>query len=123
MLATLAGLILGAVFLASGASKLVGQEQWRRAATDFGAPRWLVPVLPWVELILGALLIVGEGNVAVSVAALVVLAGFTAAIAVRLAEGRHPECACFGTWSTAPLSRWHLVRNVAFIVLALLAML
>jgi uncharacterized membrane protein YphA (DoxX/SURF4 family) len=121
-LATLAGLVLGAVFLASGASKLVGREQWRRAALEFGAPRLLVPVLPWVELMLGALLLVGGATPLIPVLALLVLAVFTVAIARKLDAGEHPECACFGGWSTAPLSRWHLVRNAGLMALAVLAM-
>jgi len=122
MLATLAGLILGAVFLASGASKLVGQEQWRRSAAAFGAPRLVVPVLPWVELMLGALLLVRDGSPLIPLLALGVLGVFTIVIARQLADGKHPECACFGAWSTAPLSRWHIVRNVGLMALAVLAL-
>ena len=119
----LSGIVLGAVFLASGASKLIGQEQWRRAAADFGAPRQLVPVLPWAEMMLGALLMVGGGTPFVPVLAFLLLAAFSVAIARRLSQGRHPECACFGAWSSAPLNTWHLVRNAGLMALAVLAAL
>ena len=43
---------------------------------------------------------------------------FTGLIARRLAQGRHPPCACFGAWSAKPLGPGHLVRNGVLIVLA-----
>ena len=121
-LSTLAGLLLGSVFLASGGAKLVGMAQWRRAAAEFGAPRRLVPVLPWLEIVLGALLIVGEGSPAVPLLAIGALLVFTGAIVIRLADGRHPECACFGAWSAAPLNGWHIVRNLALMALGVVAL-
>jgi hypothetical protein len=42
-------------------------------------------------------------------------------IARQLMEGRHPACACFGAWSTRPLGEAHLLRNVGFIALAVVA--
>jgi hypothetical protein len=41
----------------------------------------------------------------------------------RLAEGQRPPCACFGAWSTKPLGRGHVVRNLGFIGLAVVALL
>ena len=55
--------------------------------------------------------------------ALLVLAGFTVLILRRLAEGQRPPCAGFGGWSTKPLGRGHVVRNLCFIGLAVVAML
>jgi hypothetical protein len=55
--------------------------------------------------------------------ALLVLVGFTVLILRRLAEGRRPPCACFGAWSTKPLGRGHVVRNLCFIGLAVVALL
>jgi hypothetical protein len=83
----------------------------------------VVPVLPWFEIVLGAVLVVQVAPVLAAATAFVVLAVFTALIARRLSQGQHPPCACFGTWSTKPLGRSHLVRNVAFMALAVAALL
>ena len=80
-------------------------------------------VVPWLELAVGALLVVQVGRPYVAALALVMLAAFSVAIAVRLRQGRHPRCACFGAWSAAPLSARHLVRNGALGVVALVSML
>jgi hypothetical protein len=74
-------------------------------------------------VILGAVLIsqIARGYVG-SVAALVLVA-FTSLILVRLTQGERPPCACFGGWSATPLGAWHVVRNCALIVLAMVAAL
>ena len=79
-------------------------------------------VLPWLEIVLGAVLVVQLAPVVAAVTALVVLVAFTALIVRRLSEGEHPPCACFGTWSTKPLGRGHVARNIGFMALGVLAL-
>ena len=99
-----ASFLLGFVFLVSGASKIAAGPAWPEQARGLGAPSFVVPVLA-------------------AVTALVVLVLFTALIARRLAQGQHPPCACFGTLSTKPLGRGHVIRNVGFMALAVAALL
>ena len=87
-----------------------------------GAPAVVVPVLPWFEIVLGAVLVVQVARVPAAAVAAVVLVAFTALIVRRLAQGEHPPCACFGAWSATPLGWSHVVRNVALISLAVVAM-
>ena len=87
-----------------------------------GAPAVVVPVLPWFEIVLGAVLVVQVARVPAAAVAAVVLVAFTALIVRRLAQGEHPPCACFGAWSAKPLGWSHVVRNVALIALAVVAM-
>ena len=86
-----------------------------------GAPAVVIPVLPWFEIALGAVLVVQAARVAAAVVALIVLVAFTALIVRRLAQGQHPPCACFGAWSAKPLGWSHVVRNVALMVVAVVA--
>jgi uncharacterized membrane protein YphA (DoxX/SURF4 family) len=118
-----ASIVLGAVFLLSGASKVASGPAWRTQARELGAPEPLVPVLPWFEIVLGAVLAVGVAPLAAGVVALAVLGAFTALIVRRLAAGQRPPCACFGSWSSKPLGPGHLVRNLAFMALAVLVVL
>ena len=118
-----ASILLGLVFLLSGGSKLAAGPGWPEQARGLGAPSFVVPVVPWFELVLGAVLVVQLAPTLAAVVALLVLVGFTVLILRRLAEGRHPPCACFGAWSTKPLGRGHVVRNLGFIGLAVVAML
>ena len=118
-----ASILLGFVFLVSGASKIAAGPAWPEQARGLGAPSFVVPVLPWFEIVLGAVLVMQVVPVLAAVTALVVLVLFTALIVRRLAQGQHPPCACFGTLSTKPLGRGHVIRNVGFMALAVAALL
>ncbi len=117
-----ASIVLGFVFLVSGGSKIAAGPAWPEQARGLGAPSIVVPVLPWLEIVLGAVLVMQVAPVVAAATALVVLVAFSGLIARRLSQGQHPPCACFGTWSTKPLGLGHLARNAGFIVLGVLAL-
>jgi hypothetical protein len=120
--ARLAAIVLGAVFVVAAVSKMVAGTAWVTQARELGASTPVATALPGVELVVGALMIVGIGGPVPAVVALVLLVGFSVAIARQLVDGRHPPCACFGAWSQRPLGEGHLVRNAGLIVLAVLAL-
>lgn len=115
----LARAVVGGVLLASGALKLRAPS-WPAAAAAFGTPRALVPALPWAELVTGACLVAQLGVPWTPLVALVMLAAFTAAVAVRLRRGERPPCGCFGAASAEPVGPATLARNAALGALALL---
>ena len=121
-LGIVASVLLGVAFLVAGGSKIAAGDSWPEQARGLGAPQFVIPVLPWFEIVLGAVLVVQVARVAAAVVALVLLLMFTALIVRRLAQGRHPPCACFGAWSAAPIGWGNVVRNVALMALALLAL-
>ena len=112
-----ARIALGVVLLAAGAAKL-RQPAWPATAAAFGAPRWLVPVLPWLELALGGLLAAGVGHPWAALAAGALVAGFTAAVGLRLARGEAVPCGCFGETSPEPVGADTLARNGVLLALA-----
>ena len=58
MISAVARIALGVLFLASGALKL-RDPSWPGAARAMGAPRWTVPLIAPVEIVLGAGLAAG----------------------------------------------------------------
>ncbi len=58
----IASLALGLSFVVAGASKLAAGPAWPEQAAGLGAPTWTVPIVPWFELIVGALLIAQVGR-------------------------------------------------------------
>jgi methylamine utilization protein MauE len=120
--ARLAAVVLGTVFVVAAVAKIVAGATWVAQARELGAPTPVATALPGVELVVGALLIVGIGGPAPAVAAAVLLVVFTVAIARQLVDGRHPPCACFGSWSQRPIGEGHLVRNAALILVAVVAL-
>ncbi len=80
--------------------------------------------VPWVEVVLGAALILDVIDVVARFGALALLLSFTVVIVSNLLRGNRPACACFGARATTPISWWTVARNgvlIALIVAALLA--
>lgn len=121
MLGVIASVILGGVMCVAGGSKIAMGDRWPVEAQALGAPKAIAPVVPWIEIALGALLIVQIQPEVVGVLTLALLMTFTLLIARQLQKGHRPVCACFGSWSSKPLSGKHVARNVGFIALALIA--
>ncbi len=113
-----ASVLLGAVFVVAGVTKLAAPRQWQAQASDLGVFRIVAVVVPYVEAMIGALLIAQIARQPVAMVAGVLLACFTTLLVVRLLQGRHPSCACFGAWSSKPIGWSNVVRNAGFLVLA-----
>ncbi len=117
-----AAIVVGLLFVLAGASKLALGPAWPEQARGMGAPRSIALVVPWIELGLGALLVVQLARPWAAVGAIAILVLFTGLIVRHLIEGRRPDCACFGAWSSKPIGPGHLLRNTAFLALAVLAL-
>jgi uncharacterized membrane protein YphA (DoxX/SURF4 family) len=118
-----ASVVLGAVFVVSGVSKVSAPRQWRAQSAGIGVPRFVAAIVPFVELLVGALLVAQIARRVVAVVALALLVGFTTLLLVRLSQGRRPPCACFGAWSAKPIGWGNIVRNAVFLALASLIIL
>jgi len=118
-----AAVLVGVAFVVAGASKLAAGDAWPPQARALGAPVWTIKLVPWIELGLGALLIVQLARRPAAIAALLLVCAFTLLIVRRLLAGDRPACACFGAWSAKPIGVGHLARNAALATLALIAAL
>ncbi len=120
-LAVVASIIVGAAFLLAGGAKIAAGRSWPAQAAALGAPRIVVPLLPWAEIGVGALLCAQVARPVTASLAAVMLVAFSALLAMRLGQGKRPPCACFGSWSAAPLSWKHLARNAVLLAIAVVA--
>lgn len=77
----------------------------------------VVWALPAGEFAVAVAMLPSGSAVLASIVALVLLAVFTAAVAVQLRRGGHPSCSCFGAASTGPISGWTLARDAGIAVL------
>ncbi len=121
LITDLARVALGVALLVAAVAKIGAGARWLDQATSLGVWRPIAVGLPWFELVIGAALVGGLAEPWPAVVAVGLLAVFTAWIAVRLVRGEHPPCACFGSFSAAPLSWWHVARNGALVALGVLA--
>jgi peroxiredoxin/uncharacterized membrane protein YphA (DoxX/SURF4 family) len=117
---------LAGVFAVSGLAKLGDLPGSRRALEDFGVGAGLAkpfaPLLPILELGTAALLLPAATARWGAFAALFLLLVFSVAIAANLAQGKTPDCHCFGQIHTAPIGWQTLARNGLLAALAGLAL-
>ena len=124
---TLARLGLAAVWLISGWLKAVDLDQTYVAVRAYdvlptAAVEVVSVVLPFLELALGLLLLVGVGTRAVAVLSMGLLLVFVAGVAQAWARGLSIDCGCFGGGgAVAPGDTAYvqeLVRDTGFLVMA-----
>lgn len=123
-LVALVRLALAVVFVVSAVAKFRDREGSSQAVAAFGVPTALVSLvsrgLPIAELACAILLLLPDPWATVGAASsLTLLVAFTAAIVWNLAQGKHPECHCFGAISGDDGISWKSVaRNGVLAALA-----
>jgi uncharacterized membrane protein YphA (DoxX/SURF4 family) len=116
-----AGVALGLAFVWAGGLKLVQGPSWSKQAADMGVSRPVALVVPYVEIVVGAALVVQVFTPWPAVAASALLIAYTGLIVVRLRDGSRPPCACFGSRSMRPLGAYHILRNLGLLALGVVA--
>jgi uncharacterized membrane protein YphA (DoxX/SURF4 family) len=118
---------LAAVWLVSGAVKASDLNQTYIAVQAYdllpgGVSSVVAGALPFLELALGVLLLVGLGTRIAAVVSAVVLVAFVGAVAQSWARGLTIDCGCFGGGGqVAPGQTQYpqeILRDVGFLVLA-----
>ena len=118
-----AGIVVGLMFVAAGVLKLVEGPGWLKQAADMDVSRPIALVVPYVEVVVGVLVAAQLFKPWPAVAAVALLLAYTVVIVRRIRDGSRPPCACFGTRSKRPLGAYHVVRNLALIAVAVVALL
>ncbi len=122
------GLLLGAVFIFAGLTKIIDFQPFRvldpmdfaRGIDNYKILPWWMSVklalyLPWLEIICGLALVVRRlysGAVALLLALLVV---FICATIAAKARGIDSTCGCFGHVSDQLSFTWHMVLDFALL--------
>lgn len=117
-------LVLGGLFLYAGFTKVYPPDHrllFEMAVSAYQLlPVWAVivvaRVLPWLEIALGVLLLVGWKQRYVASFAALLLGGFILAMAITYARGIEANCGCFGLGE--PISPFTLIRDSGFLLMA-----
>ena len=124
---TLARLGLAAVWLVSGAVKVSDLNQTFIAVQAYDLlPSDLVSIvagaIPFLELALGVLLLVGLGTRLTAIVSALVLLAFIGAVAQSWARGLTIDCGCFGGGGQVAAGETQypqeIARDIGFLVLA-----
>ncbi|MCX5689897.1 MAG: DoxX family membrane protein [Planctomycetota bacterium] len=123
-------LVLGGLFVFAAVMKLQDIQGFAFSVKAFElfpasadhAPKLLAFVVPWTELLVGLLLILGLWTRAASMLLALILIGFIAGIISVLARDLNVSCGCFGRFEkpcTGPISSCHIVRNCVLLLATL----
>ena len=125
-LTLLARLILGGVLVVAGALKVGNLQKSAMSVRAYEMlPIWLANffgyALPWVEIGIGALLILGVAVRIMGALGVLIMLGFIIAIAQAWARGLSIDCGCFGGGGTIdPEDTKYLstiLRDIGFLAL------
>ena len=122
--ALMSRIVLGSVFIYASLDKINHSDLFAEAVYNYQlSPEVAVNLvalwLPWLELLSGALLILGlwvQGSILI-LSGLMVL--FLSALGINLARGLDIHCGCFTTQGTDPMTVLTLFRDSCFLLLAL----
>lgn len=115
---------LGGVLLVAGVGKLIENNPAMVIAEVNFLPLPLARVaarlLPYVEVSIGTLLILGLFTPAAALVATVMFAVFSVVIGGKVLRGKRENCHCFGSFSADTLNWAAFVRNLLLFTFALL---
>ena len=121
---------LGAVFVAAALPKIADPPAFAHMIYNYrlvpgGLVNALALLMPWLELLVGILLIVGVWRREAALVAALLLLVFMGAIGWNLARGHAVDCGCFDVRSAGKTPeqllsdmKWVLVRDVGLLLLA-----
>ena len=121
MIARMCAAVVGALIAVAGATKITDYKQWLADARAQHVWPAVAIVLPPIELLLGALLIVLEPHPNVLGAATLLLLVFTAFLVAQIASKSVVPCACFGSKSKRPPSGRDVLRNIVMLAMLFIA--
>lgn len=123
---------LGAIFVAAALSKIIDPPTFAHQLYNYRLlPGVLINpmalVLPWLELVVGLLLVLGLWRRTSALLIGLFLIVFTAAMAISVARGNAVNCGCFGELTTRQLThtqmmtllKWDIARDIAMLLLVL----
>lgn len=121
---------LGAVFVAAAIPKIADPPAFAHMIYNYrlmpgGLVNALALVMPWIELVVGILLVAGVWRREAALVAAALLLVFLGAIGWNLARGHAVDCGCFEVRSAGKTPeqlltemKWVLLRDVGLLLLA-----
>ncbi|HMM37532.1 MAG TPA: MauE/DoxX family redox-associated membrane protein [Desulfovibrio sp.] len=116
-------LAVGVLFLAASWDKLLHPQAFARIIEGYQLlPDSLIPaaavLLPWLEVLVGALLVCNAWTPGAALLANLLLLGFWASLAANWARGLDINCGCFSTAvEGGGHMAWYFLRDSAFLIL------
>jgi len=116
-------LVLGMVFLVAAADKVANAEAFARSIANYRllpveVVNLVALVLPWLELLVGLMLVVGLRVRAAAVIASGLLLVFTVALVSALVRGLDIHCGCFSQTAAERIGWGRVIEDVLLLAAA-----
>lgn len=116
--------ILGLIFLTSAFGKFFHLPQFNQAVVEYdilppNLARFYGALLPWLEIFIASVLLVGVWLRIAGIGAAFLLLSFTVAVGSNLKRNRVLECHCYGILNSSKIGWGIVIRNVLLVVFAL----
>jgi hypothetical protein len=120
-----ARLCVGGVFIVSAVTKMLDREGTAVSMSRYpflpsGFGRFIAYTFPYVELLVGGMLVLGLFTRLAALAAVGLFVLFTGLIVYDLTRGQSSSCHCFGRLSSEKLTPMAVVRNAVLLVMGLI---
>jgi uncharacterized membrane protein YphA (DoxX/SURF4 family) len=123
-------ILLGGLFIFAGYLKVADPQAFAFSVMAFQIipqqaghlSHFIAFALPWTELLIGVLLVLGIWSRAAALLLAVLLVGFIGGIVSILARNMSISCGCFGDFEfpcKSPIGTCHIVRNSLLLLMAL----
>jgi uncharacterized membrane protein YphA (DoxX/SURF4 family) len=127
VLAMLARLALGCIFLVAAAGKIVDPAALAKIIHNYRilpdvAVNLAALTLPWLEAVVGACLVTNCAKRGASLVTSLLMVVFLGAMAYAYTKGYDTQCGCFTTRADDPISPLTFARDGALLVLSLVVM-
>src|ERR1700747_1956610 len=109
-------LTLFAIFAVAAAGKFLDLKGSEKAVRDFGVPaefsKFFAIALPFAEAVFALCFLSVSTSWVGALGGLILLLSFVGGIIWQMAQGRAPDCHCFGQIYSEPVGSKTLVRNI-----------
>ncbi len=114
-------LILGALFIYSAVTKITDLDYFAKSLYNYrllpeDSLNFFALIIPWLELIIGVLLIAGIYVRESALIGTVLMIVFIAAVAIAVARGLDIECGCFGTRDGSKVGILKIIEDVLILL-------
>lgn len=116
-------LVLGGIFITASVDKIMNPAAFAGLVHNYQIlPDSLIHlaaiILPWLELVLGVLLVAGLFLPGAVFLAQTLLVAFSGALVFNVARGLDVHCGCFSTSMEGdPATAWYLIRDGVFLLM------
>ncbi len=113
-------ILIGGLFIWASYDKIANPDQFAIAISNYGfLPDFLVNIwaigLPWIELVIGLLLVVGIFVEASALISALLYVSFIIALFWALIKGLDIDCGCEITDGGKKINNWYLVRDFSLL--------